>query len=264
MDRSIPFEKLINFRDLGGMTGADGRKIKPGMIIRGGNLHGASEKDIEKLSEMLDLIVDFRTEGEIAEQPDPEIPGVEYWHLPVLATLTEGVSREKEADKNSFQKFMMDPQGAEDYMKKTYAHMAVSEFALSQQKLLLERLLNPGRKAVLFHCTAGKDRTGGFASIFEAILGVDKDDILEDYLLTNEASKENIDRMIAHITSRPGLDKERVIPALQAMFGARESYFNAFMEEAERVYGSLDGFMEKALGIGEEEKNRFRKLYLEP
>ena len=93
---------------------------------------------------------------------------------------------------------------------------------------------------------------------------VDKDDILEDYLLTNEASKENIDRMIAHITGRPGLDKERVIPALQAMFGARESYFNAFMEEAERVYGSLDGFMEKALGIGEEEKNRFRKLYLEP
>ena len=50
MDRSIPFEKLINFRDLGGMTGADGRKIKPGMIIRGGNLHVASEKDIEKLS----------------------------------------------------------------------------------------------------------------------------------------------------------------------------------------------------------------------
>ena len=82
--------------------------------------------------------------------------------------------------------------------------------------------------------------------------------------MTNEASKENIDRMIAHITGRPGLDKERVIPALQAMFGARESYFNAFMEEAERVYGSLDGFMEKALGIGEEEKNRFRKLYLEP
>lgn len=263
MNRMITFEKLTNIRDLGGMTGADGRRIRPGKLFRGGNLNGASEADIEKLSGMLDIVVDFRTEGEILEKPDPEIPGVYNWHLPVMETLTEGVTREKEADAHAFMKYMSDPDAAYQYMCKTYEHVAKSPFASAQQKRLLEKLMDPGEKGVLWHCTAGKDRTGGFSAIIEEILGVSRDDIVADYLLTNRGNHETVEQLIAHFLSSPKVDREKAEPALRAMFEAKEEYIMAFYVEAERLYGDIDTFLYEALGVDDEVRRKLQKLYLE-
>ena len=263
MDRMIKFDNLSNIRDLGGLIGADGRKIRPGKLYRGGNLYGASEADIRKLSEMLSLVVDFRTDSEIAEKQDPVIPGVENWHLPVLNSITEGVTREKSADADAFMRFAQDPEAAADYMKKTYEFMASSEFAISRQKKLLSRLLQGTEKGVLWHCTAGKDRTGGFALIMEEILGVSREDIIEDYLLTNAGNKETVDWLIRRFGENGQADPEKAVPALHAMFDAKEEYILAFYAEAERIYGSVEGFIREALGVSDEMKKEFRKLYLE-
>ena len=264
MDRNITFENLRNFRDLGGLVGADGRKIRPGKLFRGGNLYGASEGDLQKLSGMLELVVDFRTDGEVSEKPDPKIPGVRYWHLLVLQTLTEGVTREKEADAHSFMKFMADPEGAFRYMEKTYEHIPKSPFALSQQKLLLEELMRPHERGILWHCTAGKDRTGGFSVIIEEILGVSREDMFEDYLLTNEGNREVVSGLLSHFLSRPGVDPEKSEPALRAMFEAKKEYIEAFFRETERLYGSMENFLREGLGVDREMKEKLRELYLEP
>ena len=261
-DRMISFEKLSNFRDLGGLVTRDGRRIKGGKLIRGGNLFGASDADIEKLSDRVELVVDFRTEGEISEKPDPEIPGAKNWHLPVLETITEGVSREKDADQHSFERFMADPDAALNYMVKTYEHMAKSSFALNQQKLLLQRLLEPGKKGVLWHCTAGKDRTGIFALIIEEILGVPRDTIIEDYLLTNQGNYELVEHLVQFLSARSDVDPETAVTSLRIMFGAREEYILAFYREAEQFYGNMDIFLEKTLGADSEMRKVFRELYL--
>ena len=263
MDRFIQFEKLANVRDLGGLTDADGRKIRTGKLFRGGNLNGASEADISKLSAMLELVVDFRTDGEIAEKPDPEIPGAESWHLPILGTLTEGVTREKEADAHAFMKFMEDPDAAIDYMKKTYEHIPKSAFASAQQKKLLQRLCEPLEKGVLWHCTAGKDRTGGFSLVVEEILGVPREKIVEDYMLTNVGNRATVDALIAYFTRNPEVNKEKAVPALHAMFDANEAYLRAFYAETERLYGSVNGYLREALGVDDGLIEALRERYLE-
>ena len=261
-DRWIVFDDLRNFRDLGGLSAGDGSKIVRGKLIRGGNLYGAGPSDLEKLAVMLELVADFRTEGEILEKPDPEIPGVRNWHLPFLQTITEGVSREKDADRNAFMRYVADPEQALGYMVKTYEHLAGSGFAMEQQKKLLQYLLKPREKGVLWHCTAGKDRTGIFALIVEEILGVSRDDIIEDYLMTNQGNHETVEQLVRHFSTRTDVDPEKAVPALHSMFGAREEYIIAYYREAERLYGSFDTFLEKALGADLKMRSRFREMYL--
>ena len=92
--RVLPFEKLNNVRDLGGMKTRDGRKIRDGKLIRSGHLSGLDDVDLGLLSEMVSDIVDFRSQKEIKRQPDMEIPGAEYHHIPIVADLT-GITRRK-------------------------------------------------------------------------------------------------------------------------------------------------------------------------
>ena len=84
MSELIKLQGLSNTRDLGGMLGADGRKIVKGKLIRSGHLHSATPADIAQLSECIDLVVDFRTERECAEKPDPALPGARLLHLPIF------------------------------------------------------------------------------------------------------------------------------------------------------------------------------------
>jgi len=89
----LPFEKLHNIRDLGGMPAADGRTIRPGKLIRSGHLADISDTDREHLARLVDMIVDFRTTEEEGRQPDREIPGAAYYHIPVIDSLTAGITR---------------------------------------------------------------------------------------------------------------------------------------------------------------------------
>ena len=107
MSRQIEFEKLPNTRDLGGMITADGRKIKPGKLIRSGHLVEASETDQEKLAELVDTVVDFRTDTEYEERPEPRIKGTRYCHLPILEEAKAGVTRD-EASYEEVRKNMLD------------------------------------------------------------------------------------------------------------------------------------------------------------
>ena len=95
--RKIEFEKLLNTRDLGGMNAAGGKKILPGKLIRSGHLGFAAPEDLERLAGIIELSVDFRTDRECEERPEPPIPGVRYCHIPILDTRTKGVTRDDDS-----------------------------------------------------------------------------------------------------------------------------------------------------------------------
>ena len=95
----IELEGLLNTRDLGGITGHEGKMIKMGRVIRSDNLSPATENDCKKLNKYgLKKIVDFRTNDEIAASPDKTVCGAEWIHSPILKSLTTGITR-KEAKK---------------------------------------------------------------------------------------------------------------------------------------------------------------------
>ena len=76
VSKKIPFENLNNVRDLGGMVTEDGRHVKEGMLLRSGRLFEASDADKKRLAEMVDLILDFRSNDEVDKTPDPQLDGV--------------------------------------------------------------------------------------------------------------------------------------------------------------------------------------------
>lgn len=88
---------LANTRDLGGMIGADGRRILPGKLFRSGLLARASAEDLEAIAQKIALVVDFRSDGERTLQPDPQLAGVQYAALPAVKDVAPGVTREEES-----------------------------------------------------------------------------------------------------------------------------------------------------------------------
>ena len=97
----IPLERLYNTRDLGGIGTTDGRRIRPHRLIRSGQLSGMTERDARVLAEEYELktVVDFRTEREKEESPDPVPEGITYLEIPILDELSVGITRDRESER---------------------------------------------------------------------------------------------------------------------------------------------------------------------
>ena len=95
--KKIEFEQLNNTRDLGGIVVQDGYMIVTDRLIRSGRLGIGSESDIERIGELVSVVVDFRSDNERSETPDPDIPGVVNIHIPIIDDLAAGVSRDQKS-----------------------------------------------------------------------------------------------------------------------------------------------------------------------
>ena len=158
-----------NMRDLGGLQAADGRKIKPRMLIRSAHLAQAEEQDTEHISEVIDL----RTPAERQESPDRTYR-CEYTPIPVFEEINAGISHEEKAKNRAI------PNMAVLY------GMLIDRYPDAFRKILLRIMEHDYSKgAILWHCTEGKDRCGITAALVLEMLGVDRDTIMEDYLKTN-------------------------------------------------------------------------------
>lgn len=262
--KRLPFEKLHNIRDLGGMVAADGRTIVSGRLIRSGVLAELSDSDRAALASLADTVIDFRTDGERSEKPDIEIPGIRYHHIPIVDSLTAGITREKAADQNVYARFGAEPDKARLYMCDMYHAFAESDFAVDQYSRFIRLLMQPREKAAVWHCTAGKDRAGIGAAIIEEILGVGRADVIDDYLMTNECLQEDIAFLTAFIKAQAGPGSTMTDEAFRYLFGAERDYIEEYYRTIDRKYGSFDRFVRDGLKLTEEDIRTLQSLYLTP
>ena len=256
----MKLQNLHNTRDLGGMRTIDGRAIRPGRLIRSGELCRASVSDARWLSDHVSLIVDFRTAEKRKEMPDPALPNVENLHLPVLESLTAGISRDAKSDKEAYSLIALEPDRARDFMIGNYQKLIASDYSRSQYAAFIGLLTKPRDGAILWHCTAGKDRAGFASVIVQEILGVSHDGIAADYLKTNECLAEEYQ----HLRETSLRQAERVNEqSLAYLFGAHEEYLAAVYQTIENVYGGFQGFIREGLGVSEETQEGLRRMYLE-
>ena len=260
--KMLSFEKLHNIRDLGGMYTADGRRIVSGSLVRCGDLSELSESDRALFASLVDMVIDFRTEGERIEKPDIELSGIRYHHIPVLDSLTAGITHEKSADRNIFSRLGAEPDKARQYMCDMYHALAESDFATAQYAAFIRILMQPGEKAITWHCTAGKDRAGIGAAIVEEILGVKRDDVIDDYLMTNECLHGDIAFLTEFVKSQAGEDGLVTEEALKYLFGAERDYIEEYYQTIESKYGSFGGFLRDGLGLSWEDILQIQSLYL--
>lgn len=263
VSQRIVFEKLLNTRDLGGMPAAGGRKIRPGKLIRSGHLFGIPETDVRRLADLIDTAVDFRSVQECSEKPEPAIPGVSLCHIPIFEARKAGVTRDKASFEEVRQRMMFETGIARDYMCQSYESFADSEYSRSQYERFIRLLLENHSKAVLWHCTAGKDRAGFAAVIVQELLGVSKSDIIEDYLLTNECLEPEIRDLTAMICGQPGIDIKIAEKSVQYIFTAKTEYLTAVYGKIEELYGSFDGYIQNGLHITPAERKLLQEMYLE-
>ena len=262
MSRLLGFEKLRNTRDLGGMRTSDGRVIAPGRLIRSGALAGLTEQDRAALGALVRTVIDLRSDSECAEKPDSDIPGAEYVRLPIIDDLSAGVTRDKSSDEEAFAMLVNDPGGSRDYLRRLYRTFVVSDGPLSRYSRFVRMLLEPGKRAVLWHCTAGKDRAGIAAAIVEELLGVAREDIVADYLMTNVYLEEDVRELVTMLKRQLGADSEEAETAMRHMFGAEREYIGSFYDAVEERFGGFRGFAREGLRLSDGDIAALKDIYL--
>lgn len=260
---------LLNFRDLGGMKTKDGKSIVKGKLYRSGMLCKANEEDIRNIKSIpITRIIDFRTPKETEERPDPAIDGTEYLNLPPVIDFQTGIARESNTDasiEGIIKKSMKDdPDFAKKYFTGFYIKLVGDDYAMSQYAKFFRLLAEDREGATLWHCTAGKDRAGAAAVFLEEILGVDRDTIVADYMVTNEYLEDDIQYYIDKVKRKYFIvPRKKIERPMRDCFGARMDYIEATYKVIDEKHGGMEAFLRDKLGVDDELKNTLREKYLE-
>ncbi|NRB53085.1 MAG: tyrosine-protein phosphatase [Saprospiraceae bacterium] len=252
MDRFIDIAGAQNFRDLGGYRTKDGRRIKWRSIFRSGQLSWIRDAEEHKMAALqLKTICDFRTTAEQTASPD------RWFQIDQLNRCSYPIG-EGRLDKVDWMENASRGEGRESYLYKSNRSYVVKN--AERYKAFFELLLDERNYPLLFHCTAGKDRTGFAAALLLSALGVDQDTIMEDYLLTNFylEQKGGWD-MLQRAADKFGFNLQRVKPILIAHEVYIQGAYDAIVEQ----YGNMDEFLEKAIGIGSAEKEKLQEICLD-
>ncbi|HTY73546.1 MAG TPA: tyrosine-protein phosphatase [Actinomycetes bacterium] len=253
VDRLVRLEGARNFRDLGGYRGTDGRTVRYGCVFRSGELATLTDADRTVVAGLgITTICDLRGPGEVELMPDGTIVGAE----PVGVPMGEG-----DADHGN----MIERVARGEIAGVTEQDMAAIYVSLLDRFApeigsVLTLAADPARHALLFHCAAGKDRTGLVAALLLAALGVSRDDILDDYELTNRyRSAWRIAQLRPELAAR-GID----IEVMTAYFSAPRSAMAHALDRLDAGHGSLEGFLTGPAGVAPRDLEALREHLLEP
>jgi len=242
-DRIHRFDALDNFRDYGDYAAGD-RRIRPGRLFRSAHQARASEADLQRLADLgIATIVDLRRPSERRDQPSRRPAGFEG------AVIETSHDDGGEAPHITFLKESdLTEASGRAFMTGVYRKLA---FEPSHVDLFARyfRALGERDGAVLIHCAAGKDRTGMLAALTHHLLGVGRDDMVADYLLTNTAvdlagRAPAIARQLETLTGRKASHA-----AVTAFIGVEPVYLETALDEIAARHGSVDDYLEQVLGV---------------
>ena len=290
--QTIGLGGVSNARQLGGYITEDGRTVKDGVLLRTGALSGATEADIDRLVNEYNLgyVVDFRTSSEIASAPDPEIDGVENIWCSVMeeaaaedaegeAAEEDGTTEEGDAAEEgdasvaalagaaasaggSDMIAMLVAYADSANLEDMYVDMVQSEYSQQGYRRFFDVLLgNEDGKAVLWHCTGGKDRAGLAGVLLMSALGVDRETALDDFALTNEFVADQIDQMTA-AAEEAGYDEDQV-EAVATLTGVDRDYMAKALDLIDEEYDGMDEYLRNQIGLTDEEIAQLQEMYLE-
>jgi len=244
---------MENFRDLAGADAAsayrntEGRALKRGVFYRS-NAITPGDEDWATLNGLgISAVYDLRTPGEIEKAPDRVPEGAQYVHInlfgrdnadpPALTTAAQAERMMEDAER-----------------------MLVTNADIRERLAQLLTRMAEAEGAQVFHCTAGKDRTGWVAALLHSIAGVSEEVIFKDYLLTNAYTKTWMDSARQHILEERG---QAFADAYAPLLGVQESFLRAGLEQVQESYGSMDKYFAEGLGLDERVLARLREKLLE-
>lgn len=255
-NRVLRLDGVHNFRDYGGYAGADGALVRTGLLWRSAQHGDASEADLEAIHDLgIVNVVDLRGPSEYESTPCRRHPDftAQVFRYPEE---TAGLALHTEAADG-----VVTAAEARAAMLRLYEGIAFRENLVPMLRCYFE-VLRRAEGPSLVHCVAGKDRTGFAVALVQHVLGVDRDAILADYVLTNQAG--NIEARIAagaeHIRAKYGAIEETTI---RTLMGVDEDYLTTALAAVEARYGTIDTYLSDVIGLDEAGRNALRVHYLE-
>jgi len=245
----------VNFRELGGYRSSNGKKVRSNRLFRSGEMSELTLEDVAYLESIgLSFICDLRSEEEQREKPNPRIAGVRNLSNPAMGG---AVAMQ---DLNAFFGSLGAQGAAQDPLLIAYRQFVSDPKSLQAYRRLIGTILEAEGKPALWHCTAGKDRTGFAAAILLLILDVPMETIMEDYLKTELYRQEANAKMIEQL--RHVVRNEDHLSIIRSLLGVKPSYLQASVAEMERVYGSVANYLTEGLGLSHADRERLQAWYL--
>ena len=241
MERRIVLEGAVNFRDQGGYPTENGRFVKWRRLFRSDSLHDLTESDVQTITGTLGLttIVDLRSINSVLEDGRGllALSGIAYHNYPFLER--RGIEP---------------PTSGSDPGERL---TAIYQWILLNAGTLMAQAFNALAQDVnqpaLFHCNAGKDRTGVLGATVLSVLGVSREDVVADFLMTNEV----IDGILARIKKMPGFQD-----STRDGIMAPQSAIEKFLDVMQREFGGSESYLLRH-GVQQETINVFKESMLE-
>ena len=255
MERVIEIEGVDNARDLGGIPVCGGRSVTAGLFFRGGTLAGITQRGMNVFAEQLGIarVIDVRCGWERAEKPDVAIPGIENLHIPFYDLEIVGIEYTEPAEGTKVvgRDVACEP-------SRFYRSLANPLTVGQMRRGVYEAFDSASRgEPVYVHCSGGKDRAGIMALLLLTVLGASRDDILDDYLLTNVSRDKNYEKMFQRFLKLADGDEKRA-EELTHSHRARPENLDAFYGAIEQRYGDMDLFVRNQLSISDEHRAALR------
>jgi protein-tyrosine phosphatase len=259
--RHVALDGAVNVRDIGGYRSVDGLEVMRGRLFRGDTLSQLTSADVDRLDLLgLRTVIDLRTPGEVLLGGDDRLPyGLEFAHLPVsggdLGTIYELIAsgdherQWRELGAGRAASFMAE-------MNRGFVSDARQREAFGAA---LRLLCSPGRLPLLYHCSSGRDRSGWMTAIVLTALGVPRELVLRDYLLSNDFHRTGYQKLRFDLV-KLGIvaDPELLRPVIEQS----ATYLGAAFEEVDRRYGSFGRFLTHGLVVSEAMLSELRRALL--
>lgn len=258
-ERLLKFSGTYNFRDMGGYKTSDGRTMRRGLLFRSDELSRLSKQDLIKLQKLnLKNVCDLRAPNERRSKPDriPAETTIHVFNIPMYPSHRDPNRWQRllwfvsgKFKKFDFEKFMMD-----------YYHKIVFDHAV-QIGEIFTLVSNKNNLPALFHCAGGKDRTGIISALIQLLVGIPRETVMDDYLLTNQFLEPTLKKYIRYFRfmSLYRIKTAQILPLLEA----RREYLEETMDEILNKYGSFEEYIVKDCGCSPTLVSELKKILLD-
>jgi len=251
----IEIKKVYNFRTVGNIKNSEGRTLKAGKFYRSGHLHQLKKRSFKEIQSLeIHEVIDLRNSKEIADKPDQLPDGVIYKKYSAFDDEGDQLTQAKKL----VLKGKVNGLDADKRMIDFYREY-VTENPELIRRIITEIL--ESEQPVLYHCTAGKDRTGIITALILAILKFDKETIYNDYLLSNNYREKLVRKRLSLANNLHFLYPKMDVKVLEKLSWVEITYLDAAFDEINKKYGSTDTYIQQVLGISADKRKEYIKKF---
>lgn len=250
-DNQFEIKKVTNFRTIGNIKNTDGRTLKEGMLYRSGHLFQLKKKSLKTFQNLgIKEIIDLRNSKEISQKPDQLLDAFIYKKYSAFEDEGDQLNQAKKL----VLKGKVKSSDADQRMLDFYKNY-VTENPEIIKKIIHEIL--DSETPVLYHCTAGKDRTGIITALILTILKFDRATIENDYLLSNNYRKQLVQKRLHLANNLHFLYPKMDLNVIEKLSWVEKNYLETAFFEIDKKYGSIDIYIHQNLGISENKRNEY-------